>query len=63
MHAVVTDVAALAATVREVTADPDTFDTLRRGAAARARRYGWPEIADCYIALAEEVRRGRAAAA
>lgn len=55
--------AAVAAAVRALFADPDAFQALRRRAIARVQGFGWPEVASRYIALAEEVRRGRAAAA
>ncbi len=51
---------AIADAVRELMDDPAGFVRLRTRAVERAQRFSWPEIAQGYIGLAEEVRRGRA---
>jgi glycosyltransferase involved in cell wall biosynthesis len=50
---------AIAGVLQALAADPEQVSRMRLHAVARAQAFGWPSVAQGYIALAEEVRRGR----
>ncbi len=51
---------AIAQAIKAMIVDPDGFVALRAAAWARAQRFAWPQVAERYLDLAQDVRRSRA---